>query len=64
MYFACLLINAVYEVYPPKKKENVNIYLSLKFCYWREKMTLNIETSNEAIGNKLPFSVLLCIRVY
>ena len=27
-------------------------------------MTLNIETSNEAIGNKLPFSVLLCMRVY
>ena len=27
-------------------------------------MTLNIETSNEAIGYKLPFSVLLCMRVY
>ena len=64
MYFACLLINAVYEVYPPKNKENVNIYHSLKFCYRREKMTLNIEKSNEAIGNKLPLSVLLCMRVY
>ena len=64
MYFACLVINAVYEVYPPKNKENVNIYLSLKFCYRRVKMTLNIETSNEAIGNKFPFSVLLYMRVY
>ena len=27
-------------------------------------MTLNIETSNETIGNKLPFSVLLCMCVY
>ena len=27
-------------------------------------MTLNIDTSNEAIANKLPFSVLLCMRVY
>ena len=27
-------------------------------------MTLNIETSNEAIGNKLQFSVLLRMRVY
>ena len=35
MYSACLLINVVYEVYPPKNKENVNIYLSLKFCYLR-----------------------------
>ena len=35
MYFACLVINAVYEVYPPKNKENANIYLSLKFCYRR-----------------------------
>ena len=25
-------------------------------------MTLNIETSSEAMGNKLPFSVLLCMR--
>ena len=25
-------------------------------------MTLNIETSNEAMGNKLPFSVLLFMR--
>ena len=64
MYFACLLINAVYEVYPPKNKENVNIYPSLKFLLPAEKMTLNIETSNEAIGNKPPFSVLLCMRVY
>ena len=24
VYFACLFINAVYEVYPPKNKENVN----------------------------------------
>ena len=64
MYFASLLINAVYEVYPPKNKENVNIYLSLKFCYRQKKMTLNIETSNEAIRNKLPFSVLLCMREY
>ena len=29
-----------------------------------EKMTLNKETSNEAFGNKLPFSVRLCMRVY
>ena len=28
MYFACLLRNAVYEVYPPKNKENVNINLN------------------------------------
>ena len=27
-------------------------------------MTLNKETLNEAFGNKLPFSVLLCMRVY
>ena len=27
-------------------------------------MTLNIEMSNEAIRNKLPFSVLLCMREY
>ena len=27
-------------------------------------MTLNIETSNEAIMNKLPFSDLLCMSVY
>ena len=26
-------------------------------------MTLNTEASNVAIGNKLPFSVLLCMRV-
>ena len=64
MYFACLLKNAVYEVYLPKNKENVNIYPSLKFCYQAGKMTLNIETSNEAFENKLPFSVLLCMRVY
>ena len=64
MYFACLLINAVYEIYPPKNKEYVNINLSLKFCYRRKKTTLNIETSHEAIGNKLPFSFLLCMRVY
>ena len=64
MYFACLLINAVNEVYPPKNKENVNINLSLKFCYRRNKMTLNIETSKEAIKNKLPFPVLLCMPVY
>ena len=63
MYFACFLIKAVYKVYPPKNKENVNIYLSLKFCY-RRKNDVNIETSNEAIRNKLPFSVLLCMRVY
>ena len=35
MYFACSFENAVYEVYPPKNKENVNIYPSLKFCYRR-----------------------------
>ena len=64
MYFAYLLINAVYEVYPPKNKEYVNIYLSLKFCYRLKKMTLNIETSNGAIGNKLPFSFLLSMHVY
>ena len=64
MYFACLLINAVYEVYPPKNKEYVNIYLGLKFCYRLKKMTLNIETLNKAIGNKLPFSFLVCMRVY
>ena len=28
------------------------------------KNDVNIETSNEAIRNKLPFSVLLCMRVY
>ena len=27
-------------------------------------MTLNIETLNEAIRNKLPFSDLVCMRVY
>ena len=28
-------------------------------------MTLNIETSNEAIRNKLPFSVLfVCVNIY
>ena len=27
-------------------------------------MTLSTEASNVAIGNKLPFSVLLCMRVY
>ena len=27
-------------------------------------MTLNKEMSNEPFGNKLPFSVLLCMRVY
>ena len=27
-------------------------------------MTLNKETSNEGFENKLPFSVLLCMRVY
>ena len=27
-------------------------------------MTLNIETSNEAIMNKLPFSDLLCMSVF
>ena len=63
MYFACLLINAVYEVYPPKNKENVNIYPSLKFLL-AVNMTLNKETSNEGFENKLPFSVLLCMRVY
>ena len=62
MYFACLFINAVYEVYPPKNKENVNIYPSLKFVTGG-KMTLSTEASNVAIGNKLPFSVLLCMRV-
>ena len=37
MYPACLLKNAVYEVYPPKNNENVNIYPSLKFCYrWKK----------------------------
>ena len=36
MYFASLLINVVYDVYPTKNKENVNIYLSLKFCYRRK----------------------------
>ena len=36
MYFACLLINAVYKVFPTKNKENVNIYLCLKFCYRRK----------------------------
>ena len=35
MYFAYLFENAVYEVYPPKNKEYVNIYPSLKFCYRR-----------------------------
>ena len=41
-------IYAVYEVHPPINKENVNINLSLKF-FTAVKMTLNIETSNEAI---------------
>ena len=59
MYFACLLINAVYEVYPLKNKENVNIYPSPAV-----KMTLNKETSNEGFENKLPLSVLLCMCVY
>ena len=36
MYFACLLTNAVYEVYPLRNKEYVNVYLSLKFCYRRK----------------------------
>ena len=27
-------------------------------------MTLNKETSNELFENKMPFSVLLCMRVY
>ena len=27
-------------------------------------MTLNIETSNEAIANKMPFSVILCMFAY
>ena len=63
MYVACLLINAVYQVYPTRNKEYVNIYLSLDFVTG-EKMTLKTETSNEAIGNKMPFSVLLCTYVY
>ena len=58
MYFVCLLIiiNAVYEVYPPKNKENVNIPAV--------KMTSNKESSNEGFENKLSFSVVLCMRVY
>ena len=56
MHFACLLKNAVYEVYPPKNKENANIYPRLI------KMTLNKETPNETFENKLPFSVLLFMR--
>ena len=27
-------------------------------------MTLNKETSNEGFENKMPFSVMLCLRVY
>ena len=59
MYFAFLHKNAVYEVYPAINKENVNIYPSLKFCYQGKN-----ETSKEIFENKMPFSVLLCMRVY
>ena len=50
---------------PPKKKnkENVKIYPSLKFCY-RRKKDFKKETSNKAFMNRLPFSVLLYMRVY
>ena len=63
MYFACLLINAVYEVYPPKNKETLTFTLVLNFVTGG-KNDVKQRNVNEGFENKLPFSVLLCMRVY